>query len=156
MKVLVIYDSMFGNTEKVAQVIAAGLGTGEDIRLAKVNTITPQDTMALDVLIVGSPTHRWGPTEAIKAFLGSLQPNVLSGVRAAAFDTGYRSRLHDHRFGSAAKKIEKALRRQGCSIVAPAIRFFVTGWEGPLAEGELDNATAWAKQILDACETKSR
>ena len=152
MKVLVIYDSMFGNTEKVAQVIAAGLGTGEDIRLAKVNTITPQDTTALDLLIVGSPTHAWGPTKAIKAFLGSLQPNLLSGVRAAAFDTQYRSRLS----GSAAKKIEKALRRQGCSIVAPAIGFFVTGGEGPLAEGELDKATAWAKQILDACETKSR
>lgn len=152
MKVLVIYDSMFGNTEKVAQVIAAGLGTGEGIRLAKVNTITPQDTMALDVLIVGSPTHAWRPTEAIRAFLDSLQPNILSGVQAAAFDTQYRSRLS----GSAAKKIEKALRRQGCSIVAPAIGFFVIGSEGPLAEGELDKATAWAKQIVEACETKSR
>lgn len=152
MKVLVIYDSMFGNTERVAQVIAAGLGTGEDIRLAKVNTITPQDTMALDLLIVGSPTHGFRPTEATRAFLDSLQPNLLSGVRAAAFDTQYRSRLS----GSAAKKIEKALRRQGCSIVAPAIGFFVIGSEGPLAEGELDKATAWAKQILDACETKSR
>lgn len=151
MKVLVIYDSMFGNTEKVAQVIAAGLGTGEDIRLAKVNTITPQDIMALDVLIVGSPIHGWRPTEAIKTFLDSLPPNILSGVQAAAFDTRYRSRLS----GSAAKKIEKALRRQGCSIVAPAIGFFVTGSEGPLAEGELDKATAWAKQILDACKTES-
>ncbi len=152
MKVLVIYDSIFGNTEKVAQVIAAGLGTGEEIRFAKVNTITPQDTMALDLLIVGSPTHGWGPTEAIKAFLSNLQPNVLSDVRAAAFDTQFRSRLS----GSAAKKIEKALRRQGCSIVVPAIGFFVIGSEGPLAEGELDKATAWAKQILEACETKSR
>jgi flavodoxin len=152
MKALVVYDSVFGNTKKVAQVIAAGLGTGEDIRLANINTITPQDTMALDLLIVGSPTHRWHPTEAIKAFLGSLQPSLLSGVRAAAFDTEYRSRLS----GSAAKKIEKALRRQGCSIVAPALRLFVTGREGPLAEGELDKATAWAKQILEACETKSR
>lgn len=150
MKALVIYDSMFGNTEKVAQVIAAGLDTGEGIRLAKVNTITPQDTMALDLLIVGSPTHGWRPTEGIKAFFNSLQPNVLSGVRAAAFDTQYRTRLS----GSAAKRIEKALRRQGCSIVAPAIGFFVTGSEGPLAEGELDKATAWAKQILAACETK--
>jgi len=152
MKVLVVYDSIFGNTEKVAQVIAAGLGTGEGIRLAKVNTITPQDTMALDLLIVGSPTHGWRPTEGIRAFLDSLQPNVLSGVQAAAFDTQYRTRLS----GSAAKRIEKALRRQGCSIVAPAIGFFVTGSEGPLAEGELDRATAWAKQMLEAWETKSR
>ena len=152
MKALVVYDSLFGNTEKVAQVIAAGLDTGEGIGLARVNTVTPQDTMGLDILIVGSPTHRQRPTEAVKAFLNNLQPNVLSGVRAAAFDTQYRSRLS----GSAAKKIEKALRRQGCSIVAPAIGFFVTAREGPLAEGQLDRATAWAKQILEACETKSR
>ena len=152
MKVLVVYDSKFGNTEKVAQAIATALGTGEGIRLAKVDTITPQDATALDILIVGSPIQAWRPTKAIKAFINSLQPNVLSGVRAAAFDTGFRSWLS----GSAAKKIEKALRRQGCLIVAPATKFLVAGTEGPLVEGELDKATAWAKQILETYETKSQ
>lgn len=152
MKILVVYDSQFGNTGKVAQVIAAILGTREGIRLAKVNMVTPQDTLPLDILIVGSPTQRWGPTKAIKSFMNSLQPNVLSGVQAAAFDTGFRSRLS----GSAAKAIEKMLRRQGCSIVAPAVRFFVAGMKGPLAEGEIDKAIAWAKQILEVYETKSR
>ncbi len=102
--------------------------------------------MGLDLLIVGSPTHGFRPTEATRAFLDSLQPNILSGVQAAAFDTQYRSRLS----GSAAKKIEKALQRQGCPIVAPAIGFFVIGSEGPLAEGELDKAAAWAKQIAES------
>ena len=151
MKVLVVYDSKFGNTEKVAQAITAALGTGEDIRLAKVNAIAPQDIGALDVLIVGSPTHVFGPTRAIKSFVGSLKPYIPSNLRAAAFDTGYRSRLS----GSAAKRIEKALRRSGCSIIAPASRFIVTGNEGPLAEGELDKAVAWAKGILEAFEKKA-
>ncbi len=51
------------------------------------------------------------------------------------------------------KRIERALRRQGCTIVAPAIRLFVVkGAEGPLLEGELERATAWAREIGQGLE----
>ena len=143
MKVLVVYDSQFGNTEKVAKAITAALGTKDDVKLAKVDMVKPEDMKELDILIVGSPIHAWGPTKAMKSFMKSLKPEILSGVRAAAFDTGYPSRMA----GSAAIKIEKALGKAGCSIVAPAIKFAVTGNKGPLADGELDKAAAWAKEI---------
>ncbi len=143
MKVLIVYDSQFGNTEKVAQAVAASLGTKEDTHLAKVEMVKPEDMKGLDILIVGSPVHAWGPTKAVKLFLKSLKPEILSGVRAAAFDTGYPSRMA----GSAAKKIEKSLIKSGCSIVAPTVKFAVTGNKGPLADGELDKATAWTKGI---------
>ena len=144
MKILIVYDSQFGNTEKVAQAIAAALVTKEDIHLVKVGMVKPEDMKGLDILIVGSPIHAWSPTKGVKSFMKSLNPGTLSGVRAAAFDTGYPSRMA----GSAAKKIEKALSKAGCSIVAPAIKFAVTGNKGPLADGELDKAKAWAKNIL--------
>ncbi|MFC2024101.1 flavodoxin family protein [Chloroflexota bacterium] len=143
MKVLIVYDSQFGNTEKVAKVIAATFGIKEDINLVKVDIVKPEDMQSLDILIVGSPIHAWGPTKGMKSFMKSLNPGTLSGVRAAAFDTGYPARMA----GSAAPKIEKALSKSGCSIVAPAMKFAVTGNKGPLAEGELDKATAWAKEI---------
>lgn len=143
MKILIVYDSQFGNTEKVAQAIAAAIGTKEDINLAKVDMVKPEDMESLDILIVGSPIHAWGPTKGMKSFVKSLKPEILSGVRAAAFDTGYPSRMA----GSAAKKIEKALSKAGCSIAVPARKFIVTGNKGPLADGELDNASAWAKEI---------
>ncbi len=143
MKVLIVYDSQFGNTEKVAKAIAAVLGTKDDVKLAKVDMVKPEDMQGLDILIVGSPIHAWGPTKAMKSFMRSLKPEILSGVRATAFDTGYPSRMA----GSAATKIEKALGKAGCSIVAPAIKFAVTGNKGPLADGELDKATDWAKKI---------
>ena len=143
MKVLIVYDSQFGNTEKVAQAITAALGTKEDTHLVKVKMVKPEDMKGLDILIVGSPIHAWGPTKGMKSFMRSLKPGILSGVRAAAFDTGYPSRMA----GSAAKKIEKALGKAGCSIVAPARKFAVSGNKGPLADGELDKAAAWAKEI---------
>lgn len=146
MKGLVIYDSKFGNTEKVAHAIAAALGPEESVRAVKVDAVTAGDLKDLDVVVVGSPVQAWRPTKEMQAFLRRLQPNALSGVQAAAFDTRLRGRLA----GAAADKIEKALRKQGCTIVAPAMGFFVLGTEGPLAEGELDKAVVWARQILEA------
>lgn len=146
MKGLVVYDSKFGNTEKVARAIAAALGAAESVRTLKVDAVAAEDLRDLDVVVVGSPVHGWQPTKEMQAFLKGLQPNALAGVHAAAFDTRMRSRLA----GSAADKIEKALRNQGCTIVAPVMGFFVLGREGPLAEGELDKAAVWARQIREA------
>jgi flavodoxin len=144
MKILIVYDSQFGNTEKVAQAIAAALGKKGDSRLLKADMVKAGDLEGLDALIVGSPVHAWGPTAKTKSFLKGLEPDVLSGVKAAAFDTGFKSRLA----GSATKKIEKQLKKAGCSIAVPGEKFIVTGNEGPLADGELDRATSWAKDIV--------
>ncbi len=144
MKGLVVYDSKFGNTEKVAQAIAAALGP-DSFPVLKVDAVTAEDLQDLDLIVVGSPVHGWRPSQPMQAFLNGLQPKALSGVKAAAFDTRLGSRLA----GAAADNIEKALRKQGCTIVAPSAGFIVLNSEGPLADGELDKAVAWAKQVLE-------
>ena len=144
MKVVIVYDSQFGNTEKIAQAIADALGIKGGNRLIKADIVKPTDLEGIDALIVGSPVHAWGPTGKMKAFLKALKPSSLSGVKAAAFDTGFKPRIA----GSAAKKIEKALKKSGCSIAIPGEKFVVTGNEGPLADGELDRARIWAKDLL--------
>jgi flavodoxin len=146
VKALVVYDSQFGNTEKVAHTIAAALGPEDSVRTVKVDAVAAEDLQDLDLVVVGSPVHAWRPSRPMQAFLGGLEPNALSGVQAAAFDTRFGSRLA----GGAADNIEKALAKLGCTIVAPGTGFIVLGGQGPLAEGELDRAAAWAKQILEA------
>ena len=74
--------------------------------------------------------------------LGVLWP--AGRLRAAAFDTGLRMPLS----GSAAGKLEDALRKRGCTLAAPAQRFHVTGIRGPLADGELGPARDWARSIV--------
>lgn len=149
---LVIYDSVFGNTEKVAQAIGEALG---DIPVKKVSEVNDQDLSGLKILIVGSPTRAFQPTPAIKNFLKDLAPNELQDVKSAAFDTRIPKDQTDsgflkfmiNIFGYADKKIEKQLTKAGAVIGLESTGFGVTGTEGPLAEGELERAKNWARNI---------
>ena len=151
---LVIYDSVFGNTEKVAQTIGAALG---DAPVRKVDQVSDQDLADLQILFVGSPTRAFQPTPAIKNFLKELPSNALQNVKAAAFDTRIPKDKTDsgflkfmiNLFGYADKKIEKLLEKAGAEIKLESTGFAVTGTEGPLAEGELERAKTWAAGISD-------
>lgn len=80
---LVIYDFYFGNTEQIAQAIAAGIGG----QAKKVHEVTEEDLAGLKVLFAGSPTRAFRPTPAILAFISDLDPAAMQDVKAAAFDT---------------------------------------------------------------------
>lgn len=82
-KILVIYDSVFGNTEKIAQSIAAVFGT----QAMPVSQTEAGQLRGLDLLGVGSPTRAFRPTEGIAKLLNGLPKNYLAGVRVAAFHT---------------------------------------------------------------------
>lgn len=139
MKSLVLYDSQFGNTQKVAEVIAEKLG-GTSLRIHDFQAELLHD---LDVLVVGSPIQGWRPTDAIVNKLASLPDGCLKGMKTAAFDT----RIKIFFSGTAADKIDKLLvHRGGTSIAKPAF-FYVKGTEGPLVEGELERAGEWAEDI---------
>ena len=137
---VIIYDTNFGNTRKVAEALAASLG--DDTRCVSVADVTATD-LQCDLLIVGCPINAWRPTPKINELLGNLSPGQLSGVRAAAFDTRVDSILS----GNAARKIAHMLSNAGASIITAPKGFIVTGKEGPLAGGELDKVAEWAKAI---------
>lgn len=151
MKALVIYDSVFGNTEKVAQAIAAGL----DSPALPVAQATGEQISGLELLVVGSPTRGFRPTEAISKFLNELPKNHLAGVQVASFDTRIALETIDSsvfRFivdkgGYAASTIAKLLEKKGGKLLAPGEGFIVMGEQGPLKDGELERAAEWAKQI---------
>jgi flavodoxin I len=151
MDILVIYDSTYGNTKEIAQAIADALAEAASVRLLRANKVQPSDLQGVDLLVLGCPTHRQRPTSAIQAFLESIPATSLSEISAAAFDTRY----HKPRLltGSAARRVAKHLRKAGASVEVPAQSFFVVSREGPLEEGELERAAAWARQILDKLET---
>ncbi|MBU4443831.1 MAG: flavodoxin domain-containing protein [Candidatus Marinimicrobia bacterium] len=65
MKVMIIYDSVFGNTEKVAKVMGEALGSHEDVNVVRVTDVKPEQLTGLDILIVGSPTRQFKATPAI-------------------------------------------------------------------------------------------
>jgi flavodoxin len=149
--ILVIYDSVFGNTEKIAQAIAAALGT----KAMPVSQADAAQLRGLDLLVVGSPTRGLRPTEDIAKLLNGPPKNHLAGVRVAAFDTRIALETIDSKVlrfivdkgGYAAGTIAKVLEKKGGQLVAPGEGFLVTGEQGPLKDGELERAAAWAGRL---------
>jgi flavodoxin len=156
MKALVVYDSVFGNTEKVAQAMGDALVGYGEAQTLRVGDIRPEHLTGLDMLIVGSPTRAFSPTPAIKKWLTGRPSGSFKGVKVAAFDT--RVSVEEANvailtfmakiFGYAAEPIGKRLARKGGQMTMSPEGFFVQGTEGPLKEGELERAADWARQML--------
>ena len=170
MHILIVYESMFGNTRRVAQAIAEGLRTSSEVEIVPVGQATPLMVSAAEMLIVGAPTHVHGMSSATSrhgaaeqatrpASAVSLEPNAeAAGIRdwlatlpkesgkpAVAFDT--RIKAPSIITGRASSGIAKALRAHGFEVVAEPESFLVTS-QNELVEGELDRARSWAEGLV--------
>jgi flavodoxin len=139
-----VYDSIFGNTTKIAEAIAKSLGAGA--RMVAVPALKEDGLAGVELVVVGCPINGWRPSAGMGKFLGALRAGQLQGVKAATFDTRVKSMFH----GDAAGKIGKALQRAGANMVASPEPFYVAGKEGPLVAGELERAAAWGQSLAGA------
>jgi len=151
MNILIVYDSMYGNTEKIAQ----AMGSALDAQVLRVGDVKQEQLANVDALIVGSPTQAFQPLKPVKAFLKNLPAGALKGIKVGAFDTRMDVQQVGNRllivlaklFGYAAESIASQLiKKGGVQTIAPA-GFIVAGNEGPLKEGELERAVEWAKRL---------
>lgn len=163
MRALIVYESLWGNTEQVARGVAAGLQDVMTVDVVEVGAapVAPADDVGL--LVVGGPTHafsmsrpdtraeaaRQGATHTgsgtgIREWIEAL-PKVGDGPLVASFDTRVDKvrRLP----GSAARKAGKLLRRLGYGQVLAPESFYVAAVEGPLLDGEVDRARAWGGRV---------
>ncbi len=162
-KALVVFESMYGNTAKIAAAIADGLKDNAAVDVLEVGE-APVDFDAIDLLVVGGPTHAHGLSNAetrhsaaertedalissaigIREWMKRLEAPVPT-IRAAVFDT----RIKGPRFlwGSAARKADDILTERGFALIAPPESFLVTGPTGPLDDalltGEIERAREW-------------
>ncbi|MEE4275281.1 MAG: nitric oxide synthase, partial [Thermoleophilia bacterium] len=142
MKALVVYDSQWGNTERIARAIGGALGVAPDVLVLPVGQATPERLTAsgIDLLVVGSPTQGFRPTKPVAGLLESLESHGLRGIRVAAFDTRFKAdevasrltRFVVRRGGYAAPRIAEQLEKAGGAPAAPPEGFFVVDKEGPL------------------------
>jgi len=150
MNALVLYESRFGNTERVAEAIALALQEAVPTKLAAVEEVTDcaETLRGIDLLVVGGPTHSHGISQHLRDTLECLGERSLAGIRVAVFDT----RIPGPRLvtGSAAVRLARLLRRRGGWLVVPPANFIVEGREGPLEHGEVEHARAWATEVLHA------
>jgi hypothetical protein len=168
---IVVYESMFGNTHRIAEAVAEGLGENAQVSVHPVSEAVPAVLAGADLLVVGGPTHVHGMAskmshkaaadDASKHPEHVLDPEAegpalrvwfdgigkADGARAAAFDTRVgKSKLLT---GSAAKGIAKRLSRHGYDLVGEE-SFIVDDMAGPLHEGELERARAWGRGLASS------
>jgi hypothetical protein len=163
MRALVVYESMYGDTKRVADAVADGLAGGLAVETVEVSLAPVALESGIDLLVVGGPTHVHGMTTpftraqaikqaqteivsrgiGIREWLEELRPAV-PGVAAAAFDTRIRGAAI--LTGSAASGYAKRLRDARFRLLAPAESFLIAT-KAPqgdaLLEGELERARAW-------------
>lgn len=146
MNSLVVYDSQFGNTEKIARKIQETLAEYGVARALRVTDFTPDALAGVELLVLGCPTQAWHSTKAMQALVKGLPDRSLDNLCLAEFDT----RLDKPRWltGSAARALESQLGGAGIELVPPE-SFLVKGKEGPLEEGELEHAATWAHALYD-------
>ena len=164
MRSLVVYESWFGNTRRIAQTVADALASYGEVKILSVDDqLPPLDEF--DLLVIGAPTHVHGLSNRLSRKSALEQQDRDgdgggSGVRGwlerlpllgrppvAVFDT--RAHKSELLVGSAAQGIVRRLRRRGYRFAAEPESFFVEGTPGPLEEGELERAAQWGKALAD-------
>ncbi len=170
MKALVVYESMFGNTELVASAIATGLARHMEVETTDV-TRAPAADGAADLIVVGGPTHAFSMTrtstreEARRQ--GAKHGSETTGIRewleqlhkgqhrerVATFDT--RVERVRRLPGSAARKAAHVAHRSGYAAAAKPMSFYVVDTPGPLVDGELKRAEAWGDELGAEAATRT-
>lgn len=152
MKTLIIYDSVYGNTAQVAQVIASVFGENKIVRtVAEART---DNLVDIDRLVIATPTHGGRASEAIQAYIKSLPDGSLINKRVAVLSTGMTFqgknialRLLLKILGYAAAPTLALLLKKGALIAGEPLDLMVKGKQGPLLDGELEKAFTWATNL---------
>jgi len=145
-KVIIVYESKYGNTKLVAQTIAEGMREVKGIEtvVSEVKEVDLAKVPDFDAVLAGSPNHMGGPTGGIKKFIDKLGKLPLEGKLFATFDT-----YGGKDFEKATKKLEKRISEKvpGSKLAAPGLSIRVEGMKGPISEGELPKCKEFGKKV---------
>jgi Flavodoxin len=168
MRALIVYESMYGNTRRVADAIGAGLSPECDVTVVPVAQAEPALVAEADLVIVGGPTHAHGMSRSTTRS-GAAQDAKKPGselalepgadghglrewfsslgqyaTKAAAFDT--RMPGPAALTGRASKGIDRMLHKHGFDVVAGPESFLVSR-ANELQPGEDSRAKAWGAGV---------
>ncbi|MEM3577541.1 MAG: flavodoxin domain-containing protein [Candidatus Bathyarchaeia archaeon] len=146
VKVLVIYESKYGNTRRVAETIVEGMKEvgGIEYSIKELKEVDLGKVADYDAVLIGSPNHIGGPTRGIKGFIDKLGGLQLKGKLFAVFDT-----YMGNDFEKAVKKMEKRISEKAPELkqIASGLSIKVQGIKGPIVENELSKCKEFGKGI---------
>lgn len=168
-RVLVVFESLFGNTEEIALAVARALGeAGCVVSVHEVNDPDlPTRTVDADLVVVGAPTHAFSlsrpatradavrqgadprrSSTGLREWLLGVSPPAGRRVPLVAFDTRVEKvrRLPM----AAGPRAVRLARHRGFAVPVRPAAFLVLDTAGPLLDGEAARAEAWTGSVLDA------
>ncbi|HEV2226446.1 MAG TPA: flavodoxin domain-containing protein [Nitrososphaerales archaeon] len=147
MRGIVVYDTSYGNTAQIAEIIADTLNdSGVKADLCRESDIKNPSAKDYEFVIVGSPTRFGTMSFAIRGFLGRLKGDQWIGKPFTAFDTENPENA-EKKQGSAAEKIAQKLLEKKMTQLSPVLKSLVIGMRGPLVEGEVERTRTYAKSL---------
>ncbi len=152
MKGIVVYDTSYGNTQRIGETITETLKeSGLEVYLFDAKKLKKLNGNDYDFLIIGSPTRFGTMSFTIKSFLGKVKSEQWMNKPFAAFDTENPENIEQSRIKqkewSAAEKIAVKLREKKMNQMLPVLKAKVLGQKGPLVEGEIERTKEYAKQL---------
>ena len=150
MKVLIVYATKYGNTEKVAKLIAEGI-TSVEGNVAVVNNVKDvnlKKEVSYDLVLIGSPNHFGRHIGSIKKFINKLPKSQLKVNSYAVFDTYITAD-----FEKAVKRMEEQISEVMPDLIkaSPGLSIKVEGTgpsKGPLVNEELPKCKEFGIQLV--------
>jgi len=152
VKVIVVYESKYGNTKRVGETIVEGINEIERIEavMKEPKHVEPIEVLDYDVILIGSPNHIGGPTRGIKKFIDKLGKIGVEGKLGAVFDT-----YMGGDFNKVVRKMEKRINEKvpGLKLMTSGLSIKVGGFKGSIVEGELPKCKEFGNKIAKQMKT---
>jgi len=146
-RILIVYDSRTGNTEKLAYAVANGVRrvSGVEVILKKARDVTPEDVAGADAYAFGSPSHFGIMSGEILTMFTNIYPHrhTLAGKPACIFTTGAGSQV------IALENIERILGTFNPKWIKPGIAV-----EGAPKEKDIEQAEELGEKLAKAALSK--
>ncbi len=145
-RALIVYESVYGNTERLASIIAEGIRQSGDVEcdVKKTDEIHTDELAEYDAIVFGCPNHNQAPARNILKFIERAAIVELDQKVGATFDTYTGGNK-----GIAVSKLEKYIQEK-----MPCIKLAMTGFSakvagrrGPLVEEELEGAREFGRTL---------
>jgi menaquinone-dependent protoporphyrinogen IX oxidase len=147
MRGIVVYDSSYGNTRKIAETIAETLkASGIEADTFYVKDVKKLSAKDYNFLVLGSPTRFGTMSFTVKGFLDKVNNKEWINKPFAAFDTENPENLEKKEW-SAAEKIAERLREKQMNQLLPVLKALVLGQKGPLQEGEIERTKKYSREL---------
>ena len=146
MRVLIVFDTKHGNTQRVAELIADGINSveGNETEVVNVKDFNLSGEMTYDLILIGSPNHVGTYTKSIKKFIKNLSGSTVNFNSFAAFDTYMKGD-----FEKAVKKMEKQLTETfpNSTMAFSGLSIKVGGMKGPIVEEDLSKCKEFGLKL---------